>query len=317
MQTDFSPLAASPLGFMQRVARALPWARELPLEGPLLVVRDGLAADLPDGLLQGITWLDWSEPWPERPRGVVADAAAVGSEWVAAYVTPLGLPLIDAAELIEAYEGRIPVQRIDPAALMPRANAARDFAKRALDLGIGVLLLPPVLAISAVIAGLIRLDSPGPILFRQARVGRGGRPFEMLKFRTMRPAAPGDPACFTSDDDPRITRIGQLLRRTRLDELPQLWHVLRNEMSIVGPRPEQVPFVEAYERELPGYGLRHAVRPGITGWAQVTQGYTDDASGAALKLEYDLYYVRHQSLWLDLKILALTLPVLLTGNGAR
>ncbi|MEK9776919.1 MAG: exopolysaccharide biosynthesis polyprenyl glycosylphosphotransferase [Quisquiliibacterium sp.] len=195
-------------------------------------------------------------------------------------------------------------------------NPAYDLLKRVIDFTLTLLLAPIWLPLLALIALAIRLDSPGPAVFRQHRVGLHGRPFTLVKFRSMRhdPHAPTD---FTVHDDPRITRIGRFLRRTHLDELPQLWNVLVGDMSLIGPRPEQTAFVEQFARELPAYPYRHLVRPGLTGWAQVCQGYTASADETLTKLGYDLYYVSNYSLAMDLLICLKTLKVLLTGEGSR
>ena len=174
-----------------------------------------------------------------------------------------------------------------------------------------------------VIAVLIRLDSPGPILFRQRRMGYRGMPFNMLKFRTMvtRQVGSGDDAAredaITRGGDDRVTRIGRFLRRTRIDELPQIVNILRGEMSWIGPRPEAVPLSRWYEAELPFYAYRHIVRPGITGWAQVNQGHVAELDDVHVKLHYDFYYIKFFSSWLDLLIALRTVGIMLTGFGAK
>ena len=180
---------------------------------------------------------------------------------------------------------------------------------------IAMLLLTLPVMLAAAIA--IRLEDGGPILFRQLRVGRYGVNFHVLKFRTMRTDAEANGPVWATLDDPRITRIGALLRKTRIDELPQLLNVLRGEMSVVGPRPERPHFVELLAREIPFYHARAAIKPGITGWAQVRFRYGSSVDDARCKLEYDLYYLRHRSLLLDLLILALTVRVVLSLQGAR
>jgi len=167
------------------------------------------------------------------------------------------------------------------------------------------------------VALAVRLDSPGPVLFGQDRVGRDGRVFRLWKFRSMVHGLQAPGVHFAQADDPRITRVGRFIRRSRLDELPQLWNVLWGEMSLIGPRPEQVPLVREFATTLPSYPYRHLVRPGLTGWAQVQQGYADSLEGTRLKLSYDLYYVTHYSLALDLLIAAKTLHILVSGKGAR
>jgi exopolysaccharide biosynthesis polyprenyl glycosylphosphotransferase len=189
--------------------------------------------------------------------------------------------------------------------------------KRVVDLLLLVALAPCILPFLLIVPCLIRLESRGPVLYRQVRVGLRGTQFEMLKFRTMREetACPG--ARFTAANDARVTRVGRLLRKIHIDELPQFWNVLKGDMSVVGPRPEQPDFVEEFEKAIEFYSLRHLVRPGLTGWAQVNQGYVDSTASTRRKLEYDLYYIEAQSLWLDLRILARTIPTMAMGRGAR
>jgi exopolysaccharide biosynthesis polyprenyl glycosylphosphotransferase len=163
----------------------------------------------------------------------------------------------------------------------------------------------------------VRLSSPGPIFFRQSRVGRHGRPFSLIKFRTMRDDAEADGAIWATANDSRVTPLGRFLRKSRLDEIPQLWNVLKGEMSFVGPRPERPEFVGWLAKEIPFYELRHMVRPGITGWAQVRYHYGASLEEAKRKLEYDLYYVKHLSLGLDLLIMFETIKIIMLGRGAR
>ena len=163
----------------------------------------------------------------------------------------------------------------------------------------------------------VRLNSAGPVLFSQMRIGRNGRPFRIWKFRSMRHQADDSPARFAQTNDERITRVGRFIRRWRLDELPQLYNVLAGHMSLIGPRPEQLAFVEAFATRIPAYTYRHLVRPGLTGWAQMQQGYADSEEGAAVKLSYDLYYVAHYSMALDLLIFYKTARIVLNGFGAR
>jgi exopolysaccharide biosynthesis polyprenyl glycosylphosphotransferase len=190
-------------------------------------------------------------------------------------------------------------------------------AKRAFDVTIACSALVLASPLMLVIAALVRCSGPGPVLFRQLRSGEGGELFHMLKFRTMIPDAEAGEAVWARENDPRVTPIGRVLRKTRLDELPQLWNVLRGEMSIVGPRPERPEFLDILRSEVPFWSRRHLLKPGITGWAQVHLAYTADISGAARKLSYDLYYLKHRSLALDFVILLKTLRVVLRGPGAR
>jgi lipopolysaccharide/colanic/teichoic acid biosynthesis glycosyltransferase len=167
------------------------------------------------------------------------------------------------------------------------------------------------------VALAVRLDSPGPILFRQERVGRGQRPFTLAKFRSMRTDAEKDGAQWATEDDPRATRVGRFIRKTRLDELPQLWNVLVGDMSLVGPRPEREMFVRQLLETSPYYGQRLVVRPGLTGWAQIKAPYASSFEESIEKLKYDLYYIKNMSLFLDISILLSTARIVLLGRGAR
>ena len=239
--------------------------------------------------------------------------------WVRLLTTELRrLPVHHVDAVIEALERRTPLEHLrhqpDPAL---RCSAGYDRLKRILDVGLVWLAAPLLLPLGLVLGLGIRLDSPGPALFWQTRVGRDGKHFRIVKFRTMRLDRDSGTTGFTSTNDSRITRVGALLRRLRLDEIPQFWNVLKGDMSLVGPRPEQVPFVEKFEAQIPFYSKRHAVPPGVTGWAQINQGYVDSLDQTRGKVEYDLYYVKARSLWLDLLILARTVPTVLSGFGAR
>jgi lipopolysaccharide/colanic/teichoic acid biosynthesis glycosyltransferase len=168
-----------------------------------------------------------------------------------------------------------------------------------------------------VVAALIKLDSPGPLFYRQERVGLNGRVFSITKFRTMQVDAERDGARWAQVNDPRVTRVGRFLRLCRLDELPQLFAVLKGDMTLVGPRPERPVFVEQLKQQIPFFGLREAVKPGVTGWAQLRYPYGASVEDARAKLEYDLYYIKHGSLFLDLAILFHTVRHVLTARGAR
>ncbi len=192
-----------------------------------------------------------------------------------------------------------------------------DRAKRLLDVATVIALAPLWLPLAAGVALAVRFDSKGPSLYSQPRVGRDGQVFTLWKFRSMVHGLQAPGVHFAQADDPRITRVGRLLRRSRLDELPQLFNVLMGHMSLIGPRPEQTAFVRDFAATIPSYPYRHLVRPGLTGWAQVQQGYADSADTTRIKLSYDLYYVAHYSLALDLLIAAKTVKTVCTGFGAR
>jgi exopolysaccharide biosynthesis polyprenyl glycosylphosphotransferase len=189
--------------------------------------------------------------------------------------------------------------------------------KRVFDIVVASIALVVSLPFLLVIALLVRCSGRGPVLFRQVRSGEGGTLFEVVKFRTMIPGAEAGQAVWARENDPRVTPIGRILRKTRIDELPQLWNVLRGEMSIVGPRPERPEFLAFLQQQVPFWSHRHLLKPGITGWAQVHAAYAGDISGAATKLSYDLYYLKHRSLALDCLIVLKTVKVILLGRGAR
>lgn len=235
-----------------------------------------------------------------------------------------GVPVYHHRQVAEMQTGQVRITHLaenDLGSLIP--NVPYMATKRAIDIA-GSLILLPLFAIPFLLIALaIRMDSPGPALFIQERVGFRGQTFRMVKFRTMRQRGPihceqeqRNDAMTQSDDD-RITRIGRFLRKTRIDELPQIFNVLSGEMSWIGPRPEALSLSRWYEQELPFYSYRHIVRPGITGWAQVTQGHVTDVADVNAKLRYDFYYVKNISLWLDFLIVLKTGRVILTGTGAK
>jgi exopolysaccharide biosynthesis polyprenyl glycosylphosphotransferase len=191
-------------------------------------------------------------------------------------------------------------------------------AKRAFDVAAAAALVVICAPVMVVAALLVRLDSDGPILYRQERVGRNGRSFLLTKFRTMRPDAEADGRpVWARLGDARVTRVGRFLRKARLDELPQLFAVLRGDMSLVGPRPERPFFVEQIKREVPFYSLREEVKPGITGWAQLRYPYGASLEDARAKLEYDLYYLKNRTLFLDAAVVFHTVRHVLVQRGAR
>jgi len=237
-----------------------------------------------------------------------------------------GMLVMHVKQVQESLTGRVAIEHLSEnnfGSLIPGIVYGR--VKRALDLVATILLLPLLLPVLAAIAFAVRLDSEGPILFRQKRMGYRGRTFTMYKFRSMVAAStdeggqPADPrvSAITRDDDDRVTRVGRFLRRYRLDELPQVINILKGEMSWIGPRPEAVPLSLWYEAELPFSRYRHIVRPGITGWAQVRQGHVAEVDDVLWKLHYDFYYIKNFSFWLDVLIVAGTVKTVLNGFGAR
>ena len=233
-----------------------------------------------------------------------------------------GTPIEDAGTVYEEACGRICTKELRPAQLIfsgemgPRRGwvALQWFYSAALAFVSAVLILP-VMGLAAL---AVKLSSRGPVLFRQARVGRNGRVFTLYKFRSMYTNAEAETgAVWASKDDPRVTPVGRWLRLLRIDEMPQLWNVLRGEMSIVGPRPERPEFVKVLAEKIPYYRQRHCVKPGITGWAQVSHKYGDSVEDTITKLEYDLYYIKHISPTLDAYVLFQTLKTVLTSRGAQ
>jgi len=223
-----------------------------------------------------------------------------------------GLDVITFAHLYEVTQRRVPVRFVGDDWMLTQlfaGAASRDaspLAKRLLDLvsAVGIGIGGAALGVIAGVA--ILLESGRPVFYSQTRLGRGGRPFTLTKFRTMRQDAEAAGPQWSPENDSRITRVGRILRRTHIDELPNLWAVLRGDLSMVGPRPERPEFVSMLEHQVPLYRARLTVAPGITGWAQVKTAYGDSVDDATRKLEYDLYYVRHQSFWFDLNIISRT-----------
>ncbi|OFV92790.1 MAG: hypothetical protein A3H95_14575 [Acidobacteria bacterium RIFCSPLOWO2_02_FULL_64_15] len=233
-----------------------------------------------------------------------------------------GTHVVRMAQLYEDTLRRVPVAHVEPSWLLTNFfdvspfREASPLAKRLFDVWVATLLGAVGLILLPFIAVAILLEAGRPVFYRQPRLGRSGRLFSMIKFRTMKnDAEPDGQPQWSTPGDPRVTRIGRLLRRTRLDELPNLLAVLRGEMSMVGPRPERPQIVERLEREVPLYRARLVVAPGLTGWAQVNWAYGDSVEDAVTKLEYDLYYIKHQSIWFDAAILLRTVGTMLWLRG--
>ena len=189
--------------------------------------------------------------------------------------------------------------------------------KRALDIVAIVTVLPFIAVIMVLTAVAIKLESSGNVFFWQKRVGMNGKVFNMLKFRSMTSDSEKHGSQFAQSNDMRVTRVGKFIRKFRIDELPQMWNVVKGDMSIIGPRPEQEQFVNEFNKTIPNYSLRHIVRPGITGLAQTEQGYVADENGTVTKLRYDMYYIRNLSFMTDFQITLKTIYTILTGFGAR
>jgi sugar transferase (PEP-CTERM system associated) len=232
-----------------------------------------------------------------------------------------GVTVEDAHSMSEQIDGKIRLEYLSPSWMILsegfRKSSLLLAAKRILDILVSLVLLLLMLPIMGIVALAIWLESGSPVLFRQERIGSGGRPFEILKFRSMNHDAEEHGPKWAADGDQRVTRVGRVIRKLRLDELPQAVNVLRGEMSFVGPRPERAIFCRILESETPFYALRYSVRPGITGWAQVKYQYGGSIEEAKTKLEYDLFYIKHLSLTLDLAILFETAKVVLWQRGAK
>jgi lipopolysaccharide/colanic/teichoic acid biosynthesis glycosyltransferase len=268
--------------------------------------------------------VDWSvlpspDQLPDRHDGVVADLRReMGEAWEAFLVrcALAGIPVYNFKQVYESLTGRVEIEHLSENTL-GSLNLSSIYAsvKFGLDILVAILVLPLIALICAAAAALIKLEGPGPALFIQDRIGYRGRTFRIYKLRTMRVSTEGPH--FTESRDPRITPVGAILRKYRVDELPQVLNILKGEMSWIGPRPESLPLSEWYQREIGFYGYRHIVRPGISGWAQVNQGNVARPEMVKAKLHYDFYYIKNFSPWLDLVITAQTIRTVLTGFGSR
>ena len=233
-----------------------------------------------------------------------------------------GIKIEEAASLVEKFEGKIEIAGLHPSSMIFgegfRVNPGLIVARRLVSFIIAALAFLVCLPLIPVLALLIKLTSPGPVFFKQERVGRKGETFKVIKFRTMRQnaeAATG--AVWAGKNDPRVTSIGRFMRKTRLDEIPQLWNVLLGDMGFVGPRPERPEFVQWLSEKIPYYNLRHIIRPGLTGWAQVRFQYGASLEETQQKLEYDLYYIKHMSVALDLFIIFETIKTVILRRGSQ
>ncbi len=282
----------------------------------MIGVPPGLLASLPSTIL----WQRIDKPKLDKPiaAAVVDPHGEIDLTW-SKFIANLvlgGVPVYHLSQFEETLTGKVYfTHHADNnfGALLPSLLYLRF--KRGLDLLGCIIALPFAIGILAAAALAIRLDSPGPVLFKQPRTGFRGKTFLCYKLRTMTHGHAG-PA-FTKEEDPRITRVGAVLRRLRIDELPQLFNIIRGEMSWIGPRPEAVSLAEEYSAHVPFYDYRHAVRPGISGWAAVHQGNVANVDAAKEKLAYDFFYIKYFSVWLDLLIVIKTARTVLTGFGAR
>lgn len=289
----------------------------------IALVPVGKAAHLVDN--QQAVWFVLDEPAIKEKRRfdmIVADlhSPELSPEWqkfLAACVLA-GIPVHNAKQVEESLTGRVRIRHMyenQLGSLLP--SPVYSLVKRIIDVVAVLGVMPIVLPVMLITAIVIKLESKGGALFIQKRVGKGGREFDIYKFRSMAHDSEKDGAKFASAGDMRVTRVGKFIRKTRIDELPQFFNVLKGDMSLIGPRPEQKVFVDQFEEKIPFYNYRHIVRPGISGWAQVMQGYAADVEDTQIKVEFDFYYIKHFSLWLDVLIVFKTIKTMLTGFGAR
>ena len=235
-----------------------------------------------------------------------------------------GILVEDGLRTYEYFTGKLPIESLTPSFLIfsgafrkSRLQMGLRRASSLLLAAVGLLRSAPLMAVIAV---AIAIDSRGPVFFVDRRAGGGGRPFNLVKFRTMHPLPPGEmvaSSVWDRDDELRVTRVGRFIRKLRLDELPQFWNVVKGDMDLVGPRPEILANVQTMSEEIPYYGLRHSVRPGLTGWAQTRFGYSVSLEQVTEKIRYDLFYIKQMSFWLDLRILVDTVKIMLFGRGAK
>jgi lipopolysaccharide/colanic/teichoic acid biosynthesis glycosyltransferase len=306
------------------VRRQRPWTEKF----GVITREKQLADDLHAADHADVLWVlepdgESPEALPDRDVTIAVDLRAVLSESMARYLSSAdvaGYMIRPFSSIYEEHTGRVPLVHLSEGweISAPLLEVAQWLpGKRIFDTVATLITIPLWVPLGLLVSAYVKIADPGFSIFKQERVGLGGRVFTMYKFRTMGLDAEDDGARFATLDDPRLIRGGSFLRRTRLDEIPQLWNVLKGDMSLVGPRAEQVPFVSEFRQQIPFYDHRHMVRPGITGWAQVHYGYADDEADTIEKLTYDLYYIKHMSPVIDLRIFWKSIWTVLTGAGAR
>lgn len=300
----------------------------LPGRIELMLIEDTISKKLKEIRRPFIKWIEVSTPEEVNSylsgrlhyRGIVSNLYGLTPEWkiFLEEMKLQGVPIYHSVYLFENFTGRIPADSPTEHLLM-NLNLPVGYLiiKRFFEILLILISLPLILPLVIITSVLIKIDSPGKVFFPQERVGFQGKIFRMLKFRSMTENNEEDSFSFASKQDERTTRIGRIIRKLHIDELPQFWNVLVGDMSLIGPRPEQIGFTEKYNKVIPAYKYRNIIRPGITGWAQVNSGYADTTDTNRLKLEYDLFYVNKISLWLDLLIIFKTIKILLTTEGAR
>lgn len=251
---------------------------------------------------------------------IVDNGADIPAHWQQFIAETLSkdIPVLNSITAYESITGKSPLDHHGEISYGELKPAPLYLAsKRILESTLIILSAPLTIPLILFVAAAVKLESKGPAFFVQRRVGKGGKEFSMYKIRSMCLDSEANGAQFAGEDDPRITRIGRFIRKMRIDEIPQFLNILKGDMALIGPRPEQASFVKEFEQSIPLYSYRHVVRPGITGWAQVTHGYAADEDETREKLSHDFYYVKNLNLWLDLDIVFKTIKTMLTGFGAR
>ncbi len=321
----YTPLVWLVLATSHRIVRSRrPWTERI----AVITNEKQLADDLHDSEHAQVVWvLDPSSEGPlelpARNVTVAVDLRAVLSDRVAQYLSSCdvaGYMIRPFTSIYEDHTGRVPLVHVAEGweISAPLLEVARWLpGKRLFDFVFTLVTMVLWVPLGVLVGLYVRFTSPGPSIFSQKRVGLGGSVFTMHKFRTMGVDAEAAGPRFAEVDDPRLFRGAKFLRKSRLDEIPQLWNVLKGDMSLVGPRAEQVPFAEEFRSQIPFYDHRHLVRPGLTGWAQVTYGYADDEADTVEKLSYDLFYIKHMSPVMDVRIFWKSLRTVITGFGAR
>ena len=306
------------------IRRRRPWTERI----GVITNEKQLADDLAEAAHADVVWaldpaFDGPIDLPDRGVTIAIDLRAILSDRVAQYLSACDVAGYNIRPFNQTYEehtGRVPLVHLAEGweISAPLLEVAPWIpGKRLFDTFAALVTAPIWVVLGAVVGLYIKLASPGPAIFSQERIGLEGQPFIMHKFRTMVPDAEKDGPQFAKEGDVRLIRGGGVLRKSRLDEIPQLWNVVKGDMSLVGPRAEQVPFVDSFREQIPFYEHRHLVRPGVTGWAQVNYGYADDEADTVEKLTYDLYYIKNMSPVMDIRVLWKSVWTVLTGAGAR
>ena len=313
------------LGLAHRAyTRSRPWTEPMVLISGEKELMDAIAESPHANVLATFDPRSTESPGP-MPQGVtlVIDLRALLSEEMAQFVSSsslAGYPIRSLVSMYEEHTGQLAIVHLAEGWELRTPLERQSLypsVKRVIDVLLTLVTAPLWIPLAVLTGLVVAVGSRGPVFFNQSRVGLRGKVFTLHKFRTMVPEAEDSGPQMATEDDPRLTRVGRVLRKYRFDELPQLWNVLKGDVSLVGPRPEQPLFVEQFTKSIPFYGDRLLIRPGITGWAQVNFGYADDEADTIEKLTYDLYYVKHSSPWLDLHIFGKSIWTVLSGFGAQ